>query len=49
MNQSRPRNKSKGTGPPRAPTPPNPYKKKLDPEFEFTEVEELEPVPDFNE
>jgi hypothetical protein len=49
MNQARPRNKSKVTGPPRAPTPPNPYKKKFEPEFDYAEVGELVPVPDFDD
>lgn len=49
MDQARPRNKTKGTGPPRAPTPPNPYKKKFDPEYDYSEIGELDPVPDFDE
>lgn len=49
MDQARPRDKTKGTGPPRASTPFNPYKKRYEQQLdasEFENLEQVESIPD---
>ncbi|XP_078171111.1 small ribosomal subunit protein bTHXc-like [Carex rostrata] len=48
---ARPRDKTKGTGPPRAPTPFNPYKKRYEQQLdasEFEKLEQVESIPDMD-